>query len=803
VLEPLRQDLAYAVRSLRRHLGFALLAASVLAVGVGAATAIATVYSTVLLRPLPVRDQDRLIVMWAEHRVRNFAHMPLTLKSYESFRRRTRALSEVTAIDYNGAWPRLLRDRGAPVQLSGVPVSGDFFRVLGARALVGRVLQVEDDAAGAAGTMVISYAAWQNRFGGDRGVIGRTLQSVLTGRSLTIVGVMPPGFEYPRGTEFWVPILVPGFSAGHVDVVGRLAPGARIEHARDQLSAFYRDDAPSDFERGATGVVRTLPSLVLGDVQPVLRILAAAVGLLLLVACVNVANLLLIRGVERTREIAVRSALGAATGRLVRQLLTESALLAVVAGILGALLAAVAIRVLVALAPAQLPRVDELHVGGAVVWAAMITVLVTALFGMAPALSVARRGSGAALVGTTRWGTEARGARLVKDVLVAGQVALALLVLVGAGLVIRTLTQLQRLDVGFASDRLLVAELGWPADRYNNARKGIALYDALVPAVQQLPGVVGVAPLLTTPFSGTGGWDGLFIAENLSESARAAAPWLNMEVASPTYFATMEIPLRRGRVFTGGDREGAPRVLVVSEGTARALWPEDDAVGKRLRLGEQPEWWTVIGVVADTRYREFTTPRPTVYFPLAQLPFPYPPTMLIVRTRGDPASLVPALRRAVAGVDPTVVLAAAKPMTRLLDKPLAQPRLNALLLAFFATIILLLAAVGLYGVLAWTVRQRTRELGIRIALGAEPGRVRRLVLGRAMSLVAAGAVAGLVASLMATRVLTSLLYEVKPTDPLTFAVAGVTIGLVALGASLIPARRATRVDPLVALRAEG
>ncbi|MFN2563520.1 MAG: ABC transporter permease [Gemmatimonadaceae bacterium] len=803
MIESIRQDVSYAVRSLRRRPGFTLLAASVLAAGIGTSTAIATVYSTVLLRRLPVRDQDRIVVMWGEHRARNFAHMPLKLEGFRAFRTQSRALSDAAAVDYNGAWPRLLRDRGNPVQLRGIPVSGDFFRVLGTRAFIGRTFSTQDDVPGAAGAIVISHAAWQNRFGRDPAVIGRTLQSVITGKSFTIVGVMPAGFEYPRGTEFWAPIVPTSLSAGDVDVIGRLADGATLENARDELSRFFREDGRSEIERGASGVARSLPELVLGDVRPVLRMLAAAVGLLLIVSCVNVANLLLIRGVERMREVAVRSALGAGRSRLVRQLLTESALLAAVAGALGALLAVMAIRGLVALAPAELPRVAELRVGSAVLWAAAITLAVTVLFGLAPALWVARRGTGAALVGATRWGTEARSARLTKDLLVGGQVALAVLVLTGAGLVTRTLLQLQRLDVGFAPDRLLVAELGWPADKYDNARRGIALYDALVPAVQHLPGVVSTSPLLTTPFSGTGGWDGLFVPEDQSAAAQAGNPWLNVEVGSPTYFTTMGIPLHRGRLFTDADREGAARVLVVSEGTARALWPGRDAVGKRLKLGPRgAEWWTVIGVVADTRYREFTTPRPTVYFPLRQIPFPYPPTMLVVRTRGDPAAIVPALRRTIAAIDPDVVLAKASPMARLLDKPLAQPRLNALLLTFFAAIVLVLAAAGLYGVLAWTVRQRTRELGIRIALGADPRRVRRLVLRRGMGITAAGVAAGLLGALVATRALRALLFEVSPADPLTFVGAGAVIALVAMGASLVPARRATRVDPVVALRAE-
>lgn len=800
----MRQDLVYALRALRRSPGFTLLAASVLAVGIAAATAIGTVYSTVLLKPLPVRDQDNVVVMWGEHHARKFAHVPLTIEGFRSFRQRSRMLSDVAAIDYNDAWPWLFRDRRNVVRLTGVPVSGDFFRVVGARAFVGRALSVEDDVVGAAGAMVISYATWQNHFGRDPTVIGRRLETVATRKSFTIVGVMPAGFEYPRGTDFWMPIAPLASRVGaYVNVVGRLAAGASVESARAELSAFMREDHSSDLMRGVSGVARTLPRLVVGDARPVLRILAAAVGLLLVVSCVNVANLLLIRGVERMREVAVRSALGAGRGRIVRQLLTESALLALVAGLLGALLAVAAIHVLVALAPAELPRVGELRIGGAVIWAGGITLAVTALFGLAPALWIARQGTGAALTTGRRWGTEPRTSRMVKDVLVAGQVALAVLVLTGAGLVTRSLARLQQLDLGFAPDRLLVAQLVWPVDKYGEVRRAIALYDALLPAIQQMPGVVSVSPLLTTPFSGTGGWDGLFVPEDQSAAAQAGNPVLNMEVASPTYFETVGVPLRRGRVFTNADRTGAVPVLVVSEATAHALWPGQDAVGKRLKLGpEGTEWWTVIGVVADTRYREFRTPRPTVYFPLQQIPFPYAPTMLVLRTRGDPAAIVPELRRTISTIDSDVVLATAASMGKLLDGPLAQPRLNATLLTFFGAVVLVLAAVGLYGVLAWTVRQRTRELGIRIALGADPRRVHRLVVQRGMVLAAGGTVIGLLAALAGTRVLVAMLYEVSPVDPLTFAVAAAVLLAVAFAASILPARRATRVDPVVALRAE-
>jgi len=386
---------------------------------------------------------------------------------------------------------------------------------------------------------------------------------------------------------------------------------------------------------------------------------------------------------------------------------------------------------------------------------------------------------------------------------VAGQLALAILVLASAGLVTRSLIRLQQLDVGYSTERMLVAQLGWPTEKYSDGPKAIALYDELVAAVERTPGVVSAAPLLTSPFSGTGGWDGQFVVENQDAHAESSTPVLNMEVGSPRFFATMGFPLREGRVFTDADRRGSLQVLMVSEGAARALWPGHSAVGKRLKLGARAtDWWTVVGVAGDTRYREFITPRATVYFPLRQLPFPYPPTMIAVRTANDPAAVTSALRRTVATVDPDVVVARTSTMTSLLDAPLAQPRLNAMLLAVFATVVLVLAAVGLYGVLAWTVRQRTRELGIRIALGAQPGQLQYLVLRRGMLIAAAGTAMGVLGAIGASRVMRALLFEISPTDPVTLGATCALLLIVALVACLAPARRATRVDPMVTLRAE-
>jgi putative ABC transport system permease protein len=346
---------------------------------------------------------------------------------------------------------------------------------------------------------------------------------------------------------------------------------------------------------------------------------------------------------------------------------------------------------------------------------------------------------------------------------------------------------------------LLVAQLAWPHSNFRTTEDAIDTYQALVAEVQRAPGVVGAAPLLIGPFSGTGGWDGAFVVEGRSETD--PSPILNMEVGSPTFFSTMGIPLRSGRIFADLDRRGTPLVVILSESAARAMWPGDDAIGKRVR-GAGNEWWTVIGVVADTRYREFRTPRATVYFPLLQLPFPYPPTNLVVRTSGDPALMTATLRRAIATVDPDLVLSRATTMTSLLEEPLAQPRFNAMLLTVFAVVVLVLAVVGLYGVLAWTVRQRTRELGIRIALGAQPRQVHFLVMRHGILIAAAGTIVGLLGAVAASRVLRSLLYEISPTDLPTMLGACAMLLIVALVACLLPARRATRVDPVLTLRAE-
>ena len=551
------------------------------------------------------------------------------------------------------------------------------------------------------------------------------------------------------------------------------------------------------------GVVHTLPRLVVGETQPALIAFAAAAGLLLLITCINVANLLLVRGLVRVREIAVRSALGAGQPQVVRQLLAENALLALAGGALGVVVAAAAVRSFVAVAPAGLPRLDEIQLNtSALAGAVGITGLAMLIFGLAPAVMTSRVEVERVLRSGTRQSASKR-SRIGTEGLVAGQVALALLVLSAAGLVARSLIKLERAELSFQPSHLLIGDLAVRYDQFDTPVKQRTLLDRLLPRVRAIPGVRAVSPVVAAPFAGPGGWDGKFAAEGQSAEQAAANPMLNMEVVTPDYFATLGIAVRRGRLFTDADREGEPPVVVVSESVVRLYWGTDDPIGKRLRIGENLERAvTVVGVVPDTRYRDLREARPSVYFPMRQPFFPFEPLTLAIRTTGPPAELVPTIRRVIAEAEPGVALASAAPFGSFLAGPLAQPRMNALLLGVFAGSAVALAAVGLFGSMATMVRQRTRELGVRMALGATAGDLRGMVMRRGLTIAGVGSVLGVFGALLANRLLVTLLYDVTPTDLATLtAVTGLLVGVAAL-ASLIPAQSSARVDPMVALRYE-
>jgi predicted permease len=807
-MNSLPQHLRLAVRSLRRTPAFAITAILTLALGIGLATAVFTVADALLLRRLPVVEQDRIVVLWGRTRDRSFDHFPLTLTDAREFAQRSVALEGAAFVAYEGAWPKPIREGDQVSRLNQALVSGGFFDVLGVHPALGRTLRSEDDVLGAAPVVVLSHAAWQERFGGDRDVIGRQLLAYDAGTSYTIVGVMPEGLDYPRGVQYWAPVTPartgPEGDApnAHVDVIGRLAAGATAEQARDELTAWFgRAEAPT-LVRELVGVVHTLSRLVLGDTRPAIFAFAAASGLLLLITCINVANLLLVRGLARVREVAVRSALGASRTRVIGQLLGENALLAIAGGLLGIVAALAAVQGFLAFAPAELPRLDEIELNASALGGALsITGVSMLIFGLAPAIVTSRTDLQQVLRSGVRRSASLR-SRLAREVMVAGQVALAVLVLAAAGVITRSLLELQRAELALEPEGLLIGELALRSEAFVDASSVVQVIERLVSTLEEIPGVQGVSPTVAIPFAGTGGWDGRPQVEGQSPEEAASNPMLNMEVIGPSYFAALGIPILRGRGFSDADDENAQPVIVISESAARHYWPDEDPIGKRL-IGPGPQRAnTVIGVVPETRYRDLRDARLSIYFSLRQSTFPYAPTNLAIRTSGPAAQMVPTIRRAIEQTAPDIALVSAAPFESLLEKPLAQARLNALLLAAFAGAALLLAAVGLFGVMAATVRQRTRELGIRMALGATAQDLRRMVLARGLAIAAAGLIVGMLGALLANRLLVAMLYEVSPTDGATLAVVGAVLVLVAIVATAIPARASTRVDPVIALRAE-
>jgi predicted permease len=777
-------------------------------VGIGLATAVFTVAEALLLRRLPVRDQDRIVLLWGEMRGRDFVNYPLDADDARVFAQSTRALETAGFFAYEGASPMLVRDGNEVTRLRRALVSGEFFDVLGVEPVLGRALTVSDNVRGAAPVIVLSYTTWQRRFGGDPGVLGRRVLLHEQGLVHTIVGVMPQGIDYPRGADFWAPVI-PAVSERAMQylalhVIGRLAPGVTAANARDELTAFYQRPGASAAQRNLLGVVHTLPRLIVGDTKPALFTFAAASALLLLLTCINVANLLLVRGLTRVREIAVRSALGAQRRRIIGQLLNENALLALAGGALGIVLAAAAVRGFVAFAPAGIPRVDEIHLNATVLAVAFgITTLAMLLFALAPAVMTSRVELQDVLRADARQ-TAGKNPRILTEALVAAQLALALVVLSATGLVAKSLLKLERVDLAMEPSHVLIAELAIRYDQYSDTKKQLALLDRVMTRVQALPGVGAASSMVAVPFASSGAWDGRPTAEGQTQEEAAANPMFNLDVVSPGYFATLGVPLLRGRPFSEQDRQGAPNVVVVSQTAAEHYWAGTDPIGKRLYFGDNLDSaGTVIGVVADTRYRSLREARGSVYFPIRQSLFAFAPTALAIRTTSAPHELVPLLRRTIEQTDPGIALASAAPFDAFLDEPLAQPRLNAFLLGVFAAAAVALAAIGLFAVMATMVRQRTRELGVRMALGATAANLRSMVLRRGFAIATVGLTSGVGSALILNRFMRTLLYEVSPTDGLTLAVVAAALLGVATFAVAIPARASTRVDPVQALRAEG
>ena len=801
-MDKLLKNVHTGFRGLRRTPGFAAAAILTLALGIGLSTAVFTIANALLLRRLPVHDQDRIVLLWGETRDGRFRNFPLDLDDARAFIRESRSLERGAFYGYEGAHAVAARDGDRTINLEQTVTGGDFFAVLGAHPALGRTLAATDDQFGAEPVAVLSYSAWQRQYGGDPRVLGRRFTVHETARTYTIVGVMAEGFDYPRGTDFWVSVFPQyppdALALRSFDLIGRLAPGATPQAARADLPAHFSRSS-EEFLRNVRGVVHTLPEVAIGETRPALIAFGAAAGLLLLLACANVANLLLVRGIGRAREVAVRSALGASRAQLIAQLLTENGLLALAGGLVGAAVCSSAIRVFVAFVPAGFPRASEIRVDGAALLAAFaITLAATLLFAVVPAV-VTSRGDLLQTLGSGVRHSGGRRSRLVTELLAAGQLAIALVVLAAAAVITRSLVALERVNLGLEAPRLLVAQLAFDPYRYDDAKKQARVLETLMDRLGAMPGIEGVSTSVSVPF--TQGWEGRPTAEGQTSEEIASDPVLAMDVVDVHHFTTLGVSMLRGRAFSAADGPSQPKVVILSESAAQYYWPGQNPIGKRM-LGAG-DTATVVGVAPDSRYRDLREPRRAIYYPLAQSVFPFAPTNLIVRATGSPAALVPAVRRALDEVAPGVILANGSTFESYLDAPLAQPRLNALLLAVFAAAATTLAAIGLFGVMATMVRQRTRELGVRMALGATARDIRDLVVGRGLTIALAGAAAGLAGALAANRLLAAMLFEVSPADAVSLAAVAIFLLVVALIATLLPARSSTRIDPVVALRVDG
>lgn len=787
-----------SIRTLLHAPGFAVTVILTLALGVGLSTAVLTVANATLLRELPMREQDRLITLGDAN--------PLTLHSARDFAAQSRTLGGVGWVAYEGAWPMAIRTGDNLTRMRRALVSGNYFDVLGTRAELGRTLQPSDDVVGASPVVVISHDSWQSRFGGTSDVLGKTITIQEFGVTARIVGVVPQGLEYPARTEFWG-AFTPARVRSENDtttytaltLVARLAPTTTAQNAADELTAFYTRSG-SRATRDLRGASQPLLHTMLGDVRPAVIAFTAAAALLLLITCINVANLLLVRGLARVREIGVRTALGASRWQVIAQLLAENAVLAVAGGALGVVFATGAVQLFLAFAPAGIPLLHTARVDGdALVGALAITAAAMLLAGVAPAVVTARTDIQAMLRSGGR-DSGRRDARFTRELLVGAQMALAVLTLSAAALIGRSLMKIQGDPLGFDASRVLVAELAIRYDRYPSVDAQLGQIRQVIDALRATPGVEGVSPVVAMPFSGTGGWTGRARLPGQSAEQLGKNPLFNMDVVTPEYFETMGMRALRGRLLTDADVRGAERVAVVSETMARRYWPNEDAIGKRF-IGPGP--LTVVGIVPDTRYRDLREALPSVYFPLAQSVFPFAPTSLVIRTTGSPAAAVPALRSVIDNAAPGVALTNAATFASYMEGPLAAPRVNAFLLAVFALTAAALAGIGLFSVMATMVRLRTRELGLRLALGATSARIRWMVLARGLAIAVAGGAAGMAAALLTNSLLSSLLYEVSPTDLLTVTAVAVVLLSIALVATLIPAHTSARIQPSVALRSEG
>jgi putative ABC transport system permease protein len=825
-LEVLAQDLRFALRTLRKSPLFTLVAILTLALGIGGNTVLFSVVDQVLLRPLPYPRADELVRVWASNPGRGWRRFEVSSQDFDDWRSGSRSFAQLAVYS-----PRAgnLTGGGDPLRVDYVVATASLWPLLGVEPLLGRTFTAEEDAPGRGEAAVVSYGFWRSYLGGDRGALGRHL--TVGGEAVTVVGVMPPGFGFPDAdTQLYKPFGTDrnrfgGRGAHWLDAVGRLAPGVSLATAQAEISTLAEGLAREypDTNTGYGVLLEPLHEVEVGEARPALLVLWAAVGLILLIAAANLAGLLLARGIGRRQELALRAALGARRPRLLRQLLSESLLLALAGGACGLALAYGALAALPATAlGATLPRIDQVSLDLPVLAFCLGLSLATGLlFGLLPALTATRTDPAPALKegGGRGGGRDGRS----RAVLVVAEVALAVVVLVGAGLLLRSFARLLGVDPGFDPQGLLTLRLEPPqaplpedldldqmlARLGEDRSRAVAFYDELLGRLAALPGVRAAAAINRRPLAGTY-WNSSYTIAGRPRPQPGQEPDTYFRTVTPGYFTTLGIPLVAGRVLGRGDVAGAPGAVVISRAMAAASWGDDDPLGARITFDDPDEphalWYTVVGVVGDVRASDLETAgQPMAYATFAQSRFGHFGNWgmdLVVRTAGDPLALAAAVRGQVRALDPTLPAFAVRSMAEVVGGALAARRVNALLVGLLAAVALGLAAVGLYGVIAYSVSRRRHEIGLRMALGATPGAVVGRVVGRGMALVAAGVALGLAGAALATRLLASLLYGVGATDPATYAAVALLLAAVALLACAVPARRAARVDPAAAFRAE-
>ena len=811
------QEIRHAVRLLVKNPLFALAGIVTLGLGIGATTAVFTLVNALLIRPLPYQDPARLVLLFEHFKAQHLDTIPVSAPEFVDYKTQLRSFDKLAAFNtatYN------LAEGETPERVFGAVVSADLFPLVGVQPIRGRTFRPEECAAGRDDVVVISERLWRRKFDSDPRVLGSKLMA--DGRAFTVVGIMPASFEFPlplfniTGAQFgeqadiWQPL---GFKDDEMKrrgrrnygVIGRLAPGVSSQQAQAELDTVVRamrarftDNYPQTDSFGAT--LYPLKEQVVGGMKPLLLILLGAVALVLLIACANLATMLLARATAREREMAIRVAVGASRGQLLRQALTESVVLAISGAVVGVLFAIWAIDLVKTIGAQSIPRLSEVRIDSTVLVVTLAIAVGTGLiFGLVPGLASGKPDLTESLKEGGRGSTSGRRHNRLRNALVIAEVALALVLLTGAGLLLKSFVRLQNVNPGFNPRNVLTAEISLPALRYPDKKSQVNFFTELERRLASLPGVARAGLTIILPMSGINS-DSSFDIEGRMSDDTHPGPDEEIRLVSSDYFRTLEMPLLKGRFFTGADVLDAPPVVVINQALAQRYWPNEEAIGKRIQLpaAKGPVWATIVGIVGDLHHRGLDQPvKPEFYAPLEQAP--YPAVILAVRSPQDPKGLTSAIRSAVQAIDPTLPIAHVRTLEQVIGDSVAPRRLSVVLLAVFAAVALVLAAVGIYGVMSFLVVQRTHEIGVRMALGAQRSDVLRLVISHAGALIGAGTVVGLIVALLSTSLLRSVLYEVSALDMPTFLFVTLTLALVALIASYIPARRATRADPMIAL----